>query len=127
MSESLLTGVHVVAAVVVVLLLARAGRWVARLLRQPDVIGEITFGLAAGPVVLALGGDRLLAEVMPGRVFDIVRFIGHIGLVLYLVGMVHSLRSAAQPPRGRTVALTTVCSTVIPLAAGGVLALYVLA
>lgn len=45
---------HAVAVLCVVAVIAFAGRWAARLARQPVVVGEVTLGLLAGPAALAL-------------------------------------------------------------------------
>lgn len=121
------TTAHVAAALAVVFALAYVGRLLARLLRQPVVIGEIALGLAAGPVMVAVGGPGLITALLPATVFDCVRFVGHIGLVLFLIGVVHELRAAATPVRGKPVYLTAIWATLIPLAMGGILAWYVLA
>lgn len=126
-SEFIITACHVVAAVGVMFFLAFVGRCLARLLRQPTVIGEIILGLAVGPTILAVGGHDLITTLLPAAVFDVVRFVGHVGLVLFVTGMVHELRAAAAPVRTGAVYVIAVCATVVPLATGGGLAWYVLA
>ncbi|RFU38636.1 cation/H(+) antiporter, partial [Actinomadura logoneensis] len=48
-TEFLGRGGHLLAVLAVVLLVALAGRRAARAARQPEVIGELTAGLLAGP------------------------------------------------------------------------------
>ncbi|MFF3671280.1 cation:proton antiporter [Microtetraspora malaysiensis] len=111
-----------VAALAAVLLLAFAGRLVARALRQPAVIGEVAFGLAASPLVLAVAGPGV-AAALP---LDWLGTCGHIGLVLFLVGVIHELRSAPRFVRGRAIGWTTAGAVAVPLAAGAGLAAWVL-
>jgi Kef-type K+ transport system membrane component KefB len=125
--QFVVTTAHVLAVLVVVFALAYVGRLLARLLRQPVVIGEIALGLAVGPLIVAAGGPGLITVLIPPTVFDCVRFVGHIGLVLFLIGVVHELRTATNPVRGKPVYLTAIWATLIPLVMGGILAWYVLA
>ncbi|MDA0638854.1 cation:proton antiporter, partial [Nonomuraea sp. MCN248] len=117
---------HAALILAVVLLAAQAGRWLARLLRQPEVIGEIVLGMVCGPALLALAGPDLTQALLPPQVLAVIRAVGHVGLILFLVAVVHELRSAAVRVNGRTVTWTAVGAGVVPLAAGGVLAAYVL-
>ncbi|GAA4545303.1 cation:proton antiporter [Amycolatopsis samaneae] len=117
---------HVVLALAAVLLLAFLGRLAARRLRQPVVIGEIALGLAVGPLVLAAGGPRLLEVLLPPAVLDWLRFVGHAGLVLFVIGVAHELRRAREPVGGRSVGWTVVGAVAVPLAMGGILATWVL-
>lgn len=107
--------VHVVLALLAVLLVAFVGRAVARLLRQPTVIAEIAFGLAIGPILLSLGGKQTL---LPGETVSWLRFVGHVGLVLFLIGVAHELRRTTASARGRLIGWTTAGALVIPLLTG---------
>jgi Kef-type K+ transport system membrane component KefB len=121
----LLTG-HVAAAVVVLLAVGHAGRVVARLLRQPPVVGEITFGLLAGPLVIAIGGRAGFDRILPADVLTGLRDIGHIGLALFLVGVAHHLQVGPARMSGRAVTWTTLGGFVPPLVLGGVFAALLL-
>ncbi|MER7655932.1 cation:proton antiporter [Streptomyces albidoflavus] len=115
---------HVALALAAVLLVAFVGRAVGRLTRQPTVVAEIAFGLAIGPLLLFSGAGRAL---LPGEVTEVLRSIGHVGLVLFLVGVAHELRSTKAPARGRLIGWTTVGALSVPLLAGCAFALMVLA
>ncbi|WP_211277659.1 cation:proton antiporter [Couchioplanes caeruleus] len=110
-------------ALLVVLLVAFLGRAMARLLRQPTVIAEIALGLTIGPIVLSLGGEQAL----PAEAIGWLRYAGHIGLVLFLVGVAHELRRTTAPARGRLVGWTTAGALVVPMLAGCGFAVAVLA
>ncbi|WP_200300928.1 cation:proton antiporter [Streptomyces adelaidensis] len=116
--DLLLRTTHAVAALAVVLLFAAAGRSAARRLRQPEVIGEITVGLLAGPAVIALFGTAFLDAVLPGPVFDILTLFGQAGLVLFLVGLAHKLRIGPDRPPHRTMGWVVAGSLVPPLLTG---------
>ncbi|MEU9194330.1 cation:proton antiporter [Streptomyces hundungensis] len=119
---------HVLAALAAILLIALAGRSLARVLRQPVVIGEIVVGLLSGPAVIALFGRDTLDAALPGPVFDVVKLIAQAGLVLFLVGLAHTLGAADSggPRRGGTLWVTT-GALVPPLLTGLLLAGLVLA
>ncbi|MFH9349076.1 cation:proton antiporter [Kitasatospora sp. NPDC017646] len=115
---------HVVLALLAVLLVAYVGRAISRRLGQPTVIAEIAFGLAIGPVLILLGGKQAL---LPKETVGWLRDIGHVGLVLFLIGIAHELRRTTVPARGRLIGWTTAGSLVIPLVTGCVFAAAVLA
>ncbi|MFJ8871369.1 cation:proton antiporter [Streptomyces sp. NPDC102473] len=117
--------VHLLAVLVSVLAAAHAGRAVARRLRQPEVIGEITAGLLAGPAVLALFGRPTFDAVLPQPVLGDLKLMGEAGLVLFLVGLAHHLQTTTQPGR-RAVAWVTAGALLIPLMCGTVFAVWIL-
>jgi Kef-type K+ transport system membrane component KefB len=107
------------AACAAVLAFAALGRWVARRLGQPAVIGEIVVGLAAGPLlVLAAGGRR----VLDGLPLDEIRLVGEVGLALYLVGVAYEVRPARAGLPPRVLSWVVAGALVPPLAAGLALA-----
>ncbi|MBT2454405.1 cation:proton antiporter [Streptomyces sp. ISL-86] len=117
---------HVLGILAVILLLAWAGRAAARLLRQPEVIGEITAGLLAGPVALHLLGQGAFDAVLPGPVLDTLKLISKAALALFLVGLAHKLHAGPAAPPRRTTAWVAAGSLVPPLLSGLLLAGLVL-
>jgi len=98
------------------------GRRLARLLRQPEIVGEIMASLLLG---------WILAAQLDWRPHDftgwsLLEKAGHLGLALFLVGAVHEIRSGAGQLRGRTVAFTAAGSALLPLGCGALLAVWVL-
>ncbi|MEU9102531.1 cation:proton antiporter [Streptomyces sp. NPDC048361] len=113
---------HVTVALAVILLIALAGRALARTLRQPEVIGEIVVGLLCGPAVIALFGRPALDAVLPASVFDVLKVVSQAGLVLFLVGLAHKLGAASgKAPRGSTLRVA-VGALAVPLLTGLALA-----
>ncbi|WP_069884842.1 cation:proton antiporter [Streptomyces luteocolor] len=117
---------HSAVALGVILVLALAGRIVARTLRQPEVIGEIVFGLLSGPVVIALLGRDTFETVLPDPVFDLIKLASQAGLVLFLVGLAHRLGTDHGRPPRRGMAWVAAGSLVPPLVTGLLLAGLVL-
>ncbi|MFI1018846.1 cation:proton antiporter [Streptomyces sp. NPDC020965] len=117
---------HVAAALALILVLAHAGRVIARRLQQPEVIGEVTVGLLVGPTLLALLGDDVFGTLLPDPVLDVIALVAQAGLVLFLVGLAHKLRIGPDRPPRRTMAWVTAGSLVPPLLTGLLLAGWVL-
>jgi Kef-type K+ transport system membrane component KefB len=125
-TDVVLRALHVVAALAVIVLVGLAGRQVARWLRQPQVIGEITGGILAGPAAVALLGTARFHELLPAPVMSVLKTLGELGLILLLVGVAHELKTGpARLPR-RAVAWVAAGSFVPALLLGAVLALFVL-
>ncbi|MEV5880123.1 cation:proton antiporter [Streptomyces sp. NPDC052101] len=117
---------HVAVCLVAVLALAWLGRGAARRLRQPEVIGEITGGLLAGPAVKALVGTDVFGRLLPGDVLHALKTIGEAGLALLLVGLTHELRTGAFGPGRRTMSWIVFGALVPPLCTGALLVGWVL-
>ncbi|NEC84725.1 cation:proton antiporter [Streptomyces sp. SID12501] len=122
MMTHLLTLAHVVAALLITLALASAGRRAAVRLRQPDVIGEISVGLLAGPLLLAILGRQAFDAALPAEVLHVLTRIGQGALALYLVGLAHHLRSQAGRPNKAPVIWVAAGSLVPALLCGVLLA-----
>ena len=106
------------AALALALLVAYAGRLAARALWQPEVIGEITGGLLIGPLVIALAGRGGLATLFGQPVLGVLRLLGQVGLVLFLVQVAHELRRSADRRRLRAAGWVAAGAFVPALAAG---------
>ncbi|MEU7010148.1 cation:proton antiporter [Streptomyces sp. NPDC046332] len=117
-SEFFSRAAHVIVALAALLLLARAGRAAARWLGQPEVVGEVTVGLLVGPVVLALSDRALFDALLPAAVIDVLKLVGQVGLVLYLVGLAHKLRPGPGGPPRQALTSLTAGAFVVPLTTG---------
>ncbi|MGW0845443.1 cation:proton antiporter [Streptomyces sp. NPDC002787] len=87
---------HTAAALAAVLSLAVLGRAAARLLRQPEVVGEVVAGLLAGPAALALLDRDGFDALLPGPVLGALKLVAEAALVLFLVGLAHELGVAGR-------------------------------
>ncbi len=90
---------HLLLVLAAVLLIAYAGRLIARSLRQPEVIGEIVAGLLAGPALIAMTGPQTFHALLPEPVLSGLKLFSQLGLVLFLVGLSHKLRIGSGGPR----------------------------
>ncbi|MFX4292931.1 cation:proton antiporter [Streptomyces bohaiensis] len=86
---------HALAALAVVLVLARPARRAAIAVGQPPVIGEIALGLLVVPLLTTAAGSGVLDTLLPTEVTSPLHTFGLAGLALYLTGIGHS----ARPPR----------------------------
>jgi Kef-type K+ transport system membrane component KefB len=118
--------VHLIAVLAAVFVAAQAGRIAARRLRQPEVIGEITAGLLAGPAALAVLGQESFNAVLPATVLADLKVVGQAGLILFLVGLAHHLRTGAVRPARKALTWVTAGSLLLPLACGALLAVWVI-
>jgi Kef-type K+ transport system membrane component KefB len=115
---------HAAAAAAVVLLLALAGRWLAQRMGQPPVVGEIAVGLAVGPAVVLLAGRPALNVILPDQVLGVLRLVGEVGLVLFLVGVAYHIRPHRHGISGLALGAVTAGAAALPLTAGGGLAVW---
>ncbi|GAA1959240.1 cation:proton antiporter [Amycolatopsis minnesotensis] len=125
-SGTVLAAGQVLLALAAALGLGCLGRVLARLLRQPPVIGEIVFGLFAGPAVVLVAHRRTgTAPVLPGAVTEALTVVGHAGLALFLVGVAHELRPRTGRLSRRAVVWVTAGTLVPPVASGLLFAWWV--
>ncbi|MCP2330676.1 cation:proton antiporter [Actinoalloteichus caeruleus] len=124
--DPILGVLHVVGALAAVLLLAVLGRRLAVLLRQPSVIGEIAAGLLVVPLIGAVAGEDTVSLVLPAPVVEVLHLVGTVGLVLFLVSIVHELGRKDGGLRARSVGWVTVGSLVPALGSGLLLGWWVL-
>ncbi|MGW4982678.1 cation:proton antiporter [Streptomyces mirabilis] len=110
------------ATLLAILLLALLGRRAARLLRQPEVVGEITAGLFAGPFIVALFGTDVLHSLLPAGTLDTLKLVSEGGLALFLVGTTHKLRLGVQRTVRRAAGPVALGAFVLPLVTGALLA-----
>lgn len=117
---------HVLAVLGAALAIAVTGRFAARRCRQPEVIGELTAGLLAGPLAVWLLGGHTFAVLVPAHVLASLKLTAEIGVVLFLVGLTHKLR-VGSIPAGRAVGCVAAGALLPALAAGVLFASLVLA
>ena len=110
---------------VVIVAAARAVGWIAARLGQPRVVGEIAAGILLGPSLLGRLAPTAAAWIFPPATFPVLLAVSHLGLLffMFLVGLhldLGLLRSA-----GRTAAVTSPVSIVVPLGLGVAVALAI--
>jgi Kef-type K+ transport system membrane component KefB len=98
------------------------GRRLARVLRQPEIVGDIALCLICG--ALLAGWTGWGGAHAPGR--TIVSDLGHAGLALFLIGVAYELRSGGRWFAGRALAWLSAGSALLPMAFGSLFAVWVL-
>lgn len=109
---------------VVICAVARALGWIFEKLGQPRVVGEILAGILLGPSLLGWLAPSTFSALFPPSGLEPLYFLSQIGLLLFMfqVGAALDLREVRK--LGGVVVLTSNVSIIVPMAAGGCLALY---
>lgn len=76
----------VAAAMLAVLAATSACAWIARVVGQPRVVGEMVAGLLLGPSVLGLAAPGLTERLFPADVRSVLYVLSSIGLTFYMFG-----------------------------------------
>lgn len=110
--------------VAVILIAARVIGWLFRLIRQPQVVGEMTAGILLGPSLLGWVAPELSAAIFPVESLGYLNTLSQVGLLLFmfLVGLEFDTKLL----RGRQHAVVVIshASIVAPFFLGSLLALY---
>lgn len=115
---------HVLLALIVIIIAARALGFLFRRLRQPPVIGEVIAGILLGPSLLGRVAPEAYAFLLPPQVAPFLQVIAQVGVILYmfLVGLdlnpVHLRRSP------HAALAISHASIIVPFLLGSTLALY---
>lgn len=104
--------------ITVIIVVARLFGRIARLLRQPAVIGEIVAGVALGPSLLGLFPGDLDGHLFPPDVAPYLRALAQLGLVLFMFIVGLELDVALIRGGGRRAASISSASIVLPFALG---------
>ena len=80
---------HVFIAIVVIMVVARMVGYLAVLIHQPRVMGEVIAGIVLGPTVFGALLPELQGEVFPSDIIPFIGVVANIGLIFYmfLVGL----------------------------------------
>jgi Kef-type K+ transport system membrane component KefB len=106
----------------VVLVASRLAGLLFRLIRQPQVMGEMAAGILLGPSLLGWVWPGVYSALFPPGSLERLHALSHVGLLLFLfvVGLELNVRSLRE--RSRAAVLTSHASIVAPFALGAVLA-----
>lgn len=108
------------AALAVLLAMARCFGWVFTRAGQPAVLGEITCGLVVGLALQAGPG-------LPGRVDTTLDALAQLGLILFLFGVGARLAPSMTAARITAAFVPALGATVVPVVLGTLLALWLAA
>lgn len=117
---------HFVLVLTLVLLVGHLGRFAARMAGQPQVIGEILFGLLSVPAVILLFGQARLPVLLPDSIHNELNYVGQLGLALFLVGITHELRRQPVKLARRAVRWVTAGAVLGPLGTGVLMTAWLL-
>ncbi|MET8626430.1 cation:proton antiporter [Kitasatospora sp. NPDC004669] len=90
----------------------------AKLIRQPAVMGEIIAGVALGPSLLGLLPGDPVRTLFPADARPILQALAQLGLVLFMFGIGYELDFARLRGNGRRVTSVSLGSMALPLALG---------
>ncbi|MBK8069662.1 MAG: cation:proton antiporter [Rhodanobacteraceae bacterium] len=103
---------------VLIILAARLGGWLAVRMGQPPAVGEICAGLALGPSVLGLIWPEAFALLFPKEGADLLRFLGKLGLILFLFHVGLNFDFSHLKGRSRSVLAVAAVGIALPFALG---------
>lgn len=111
---------HLSAALVVIVVVARLLGRVAERLQQPPVIGEIAAGILLGPTVF---GGALTRLLFPADIRPALQTLASVGVVLFMFLVGLELNGDLLRGRRRTACGVALSSIVVPFGLGALLAL----
>jgi Kef-type K+ transport system membrane component KefB len=110
--------------IAVVLLAARGVGWVARRLRQPQVVGEMAAGILLGPSLLGWAAPGVSTALFPAASLGPLHSLSQIGLILFMFLVGLELDPKLLRNRGRAAVMISHASIVAPFLLGTALALH---
>lgn len=113
---------HFLLAIAVIVVVCNLLAWVARVLRQPPVVGEIVGGLVLGPSVLVHLWPAGSAWLLAPSVVATLNTVAQLGLVTFMFLLGSELRLGQTGTPTRTVGAVVVGSIGLPFAGGLLLA-----
>ncbi|MEU9337994.1 cation:proton antiporter [Streptomyces sp. NPDC048290] len=104
--------------IALVLVVGAAFAALARRLRQPTVIGEITAGICLGPSLLGLLPGELPEQFFPPEVRPYLNVVAQVGLLLFMFTIGWHFDSASLRGRGRATGTIWLGAAALPMALG---------
>ncbi|MFD0317858.1 cation:proton antiporter [Streptomyces flavalbus] len=110
---------HFVGAAAVVLVAAHAGGWLARRLRQPYIVGQLTAGIALGPTLLGTLAPGAYDALFPAEIGPALTGFAQFSLVVFLFAVGYELDLRLLGDRARTAVGVALAAFLVPMAVGG--------
>jgi Kef-type K+ transport system membrane component KefB/nucleotide-binding universal stress UspA family protein len=108
----------------VILVAARVVGLLFRLIRQPQVVGEMAAGILLGPSLLGWAAPEVSAWLFPPQSLVHLNTVSQVGLLLFMFLVGVEFNPKLLRGRGHTALITSHVSIVAPFFLGTVLALY---
>jgi Kef-type K+ transport system membrane component KefB len=118
------TFLHVLLALIVVILAARALGAVFKYIQQPPVIGEVIAGIALGPSLLGRVSPGAAQFLLPSTVAPYLSVIAQVGAVLFMFLVGLELDGARLRQRTHATVAISHASIVVPFLLGSAMALW---
>ncbi len=110
--------------IVVIIITSRIIGYLFRLIRQPQVVGEMVAGIVLGPSVLGLLAPTVSAFIFPPESLKFLNTLSQFGLLLFMFIIGLELDPKLLKGRGHAAVLISHVSIILPFMLGTVLALY---
>lgn len=114
---------HILIALSLIIMVARAGGMLFRFLHQPAVVGEIVAGIMLGPSLLGRLWPGAFNYILPPTVAPFLDVLAQIGIILYMFLVGLELDPQLVVRHGREAIAISHASIVAPFLLGGGLAL----
>ncbi len=115
---------HVLLALVVVILAARACGSLCKRIHQPPVIGEVIAGILLGPSLLGRMSPTATTYLLPPSVAPFLSIIAQIGVILFMFLVGLELNAAKLKHRTHATVAISHASILVPFVLGSWLALW---
>jgi Kef-type K+ transport system membrane component KefB len=119
------TLLHVLLALVVVIVAARALGLLFRQIHQPPVVGEIIAGIMLGPSILGRLAPSAWHYLLPPSVAPFLGVLSEVGIVLYMFLVGLELDPGLLRRRGHTAVAISHASIIAPFLMGAILAVFI--
>jgi len=100
--------------------------WLARVIHQPQVVGEMIAGVLIGPSLLGLFLPGVQAWLFPPQSMTILFAVSQVGLALYMFLVGVEFRGELLRARARSAVAVSVSGMAAPFALGALIALWLL-
>ncbi len=100
--------------------------WLARLIHQPQVVGEMIAGVLLGPSVFGLLAPEWQVRLFPEQSKPILFAVCQIGLALYMFLVGVEFRSELLRERARSAVSVSVAGMLVPFVLGALLGVWLL-